>query len=75
MNLIISPTTASLMTNIVSSLFLLKIVGEPQIRFHPAKHVDLWLLGKCHPVIDTNSTERSWDTVLDKKLIRTWNFL
>lgn len=74
MNLIIRPMTDSLMTKTVSSLLFLKIVGHPLISFYPAKYVNSWLLQKCHSATDTRK-ERSWNTVLDEKLIKPWNFL
>jgi len=75
MNLIITPTRASLMTTTVSSLLFIRLVGPPLPRFDPTRYVDSWLLRGRHSAIDTNSKERRREYVSDENLIKLWNLL
>ena len=58
MNLIATPTRASLKTKTILALLFIKIIGPPLILFDPSKYVELWLLKGRHSAIDTNSKER-----------------
>ena len=75
MNLIITPTRASLLTKTVSALLFIRLVGPPLTRFDPSKYVDLWLLRRRHSAIDTKSKERSREDLSDENWIKLWNFL
>ena len=75
MNLIFTPTRASLMTTTVSSLLFIRLVGPPLTRFDPARYVDSWLLRGRHSAIDTNSKERSRECVSDENLVKLWGLL
>ncbi|XP_066475289.1 E3 SUMO-protein ligase KIAA1586-like [Tiliqua scincoides] len=75
MNLIVTPTRASLKTKTISALLFIKLVGPPLRLFDPSKYVDLWLLRGRHSAIDTNSKERSREDLLDENWTKLWNLL
>ena len=75
MNLIITPTRASLMTTTVSSLLFIRLVGPPLPRFDPTRYVDSWLLRGRHSAIDTNSKERSREVMSDENVVKLWSLL
>ena len=55
MNLIVTPARNSLLTQNVSSLLFIKIVGPPLDKFEPLKYVKSWLALGHHLGQDTNS--------------------
>ena len=67
MNLIITPTRASLMTTTVSSLLFIRLVGPPLPRFDPTRYVDSWLLRGRHSA--------SREDLSDENLVKLWNLL
>ena len=75
MNLIATPTRASLKTKTISALLFIKIVGPPLILFDPSKYVDFCLLRGRHSAIDTNSKERIREDLSDKNWKKLWNLL
>ena len=75
MNLIATPTKASLKTKTISALLFIKIVGPPLILFDPSKYVELWLLRGRHSAIDTNSKERIRKDLSDENWKKLWNLL
>ena len=75
MNVIATPTKASLKTKTISALLFIKIVGPPLILFDPSKYVGLWLLRGRHLAIDTNSKERIREDLSDENWKKLWNLL
>ena len=75
MNLIATPTRASLITKTISALLFVKLVGPPLKFFDPSKYVDRWLLKGRHSAIDTNSKKRSREDVTDENWTKLWHTL
>jgi len=75
MNLIITPTRASLMTKTVSSLLFIRLVGPPLTFFDPSKYVDSWLLRGRHSAVDSQSRKRNRDDLSDENMRKLWNLL
>jgi hypothetical protein len=75
MNLIVSSTTAFLITNTISSVRFLKIVGTPLTNFDAAKYVDSSLFRNHHSATETDSKERNRDVLTDEKVTQIWSFL
>jgi len=61
MNLIATPSPASLLTKTISSLLFVRLVGPPLKLFDPAKYVDSWIIRGRRSAIDRNSKERNRD--------------
>ena len=74
-NLIATPTRASLETKTISALLFIEIIGPPLILFDPSKYVELWLLRGRHLAIDTNSKERIREDLSDENWKKLWNLL
>lgn len=66
MNLIATPSRASLLTKTVSSLLFVRLVGPPLKQFDPTKYVDSWILRGRRSAVDKNSKERIRDARLMK---------
>ena len=75
MNLIITPTRASLLTRTVSALLYIRLVGPPLRRFDPTRYVDSWILSGQRSAVTTNSKKRSRDLECDDNLDEIWKFL
>jgi hypothetical protein len=75
MNLIITPTRASLNTKTVSALLFIKLVGPPLTLFDPSKYVDRWLLKGRHSALDSNTKKRNRDDVSDENWKKLWKSL
>ena len=75
MNLIITPTRASLMTKTVSSLLFIRLVGPSLTQFDPTKYVASWLLRGRHSAVDTQSKERNRDNLSDENWRKLWKLL
>ena len=58
MNLIATPSRASLLTKTISSLLFVRLVGPPLKLFDPTKYVDSWIPRGRQSAIDRNSKER-----------------
>ena len=69
MNLIITPTRASLLTRTVSALLYIRLVGPPLRRFDPTRYVDSWILSGRRSAVTTNSKKRSRDIL---SVMTTW---
>ncbi|KII67500.1 hypothetical protein RF11_11350 [Thelohanellus kitauei] len=74
MNLIMTLTRASLMTETVSSLIFIRLVGPPLTFFDPSKYVDSWLLRGRHSAVDSQSRKRNRD-LSDENMRKLWNLL
>ena len=75
MNLIITPTRASLLTRTVSALLYIRLVGPPLRSFDPTRYVDSWILSGRRSAVTTNSKKRSRDLECDDNLDEIWKFL
>jgi hypothetical protein len=67
-NLIVTPTRASLSTKTVSNLLSIRIVGPPLRHFLPVKYVDSWFLRGHHSAVHTKSKTRNTDISYDENL-------
>ena len=72
MNLIITPTRASLMTKTVSALLFIRMVGPPLTYFDPTKYVDSWLLRGKHSALNSQSKKRNRDDLSDENMRKLW---
>lgn len=75
MNLIATPSRASLLTKTISSLLFVRLVGPPLKLFDPTKYVDSWILRGRRSAIDRNSKERNRDIATEDSLVEIWRFL
>jgi hypothetical protein len=73
MNLIVTPTRASLSTKTISNFLFTRIVGPPLRHFSPIKYVDSWLLRGRHSAVDTKRKTRNTDISYDENLLKIWN--
>ena len=74
MNLIVTPTRASLATTTVSSLLFIPPVG-PLHKFNPANYITSWIVKGHHFTDDTNSTKRKRDSLDDTNMEIIWKLL
>ena len=78
MNLIITPTRASLLTKTVSTLLFIRLVGPPLTRFDPTGYVQSWLLKGRRSAVCTNSKTRNRDVEFDESddnMKEIWKFV
>lgn len=75
MNLIITPTRASLHLKTVRNLMFIKLVGPPLRLFKPMNYVNSWFLRGRHLATDTNSKERKQEVGSENALLPVWKLL
>ena len=76
MNLIATPSRASLLTKIISSLLFVRLVGPPLKLFDPTKYVDSWILRGRRSAIDRHCDRRQlgWNLALSIQNMRTGKY-
>lgn len=75
MNLIMTPTRASLHLKTVTNLMFIKLVGPPLTLFKPMVYVNSWFLKGRHLATDTKSKERKREDGSDNPLLPVWKLL
>ena len=75
MNLIVTPTRASLATTTVSSLLSIRLAGPPLHKFNPANYITSWIAKDQHFTDDTNSKKCKRDSVDATNMEIIWKLL